>query len=69
MPFRITLECPLDGTALTNNAPMTVRGGGSVNATTEHVHLELPNPTMTCTNGHQWRFQPEETIQMDRVGI
>lgn len=68
MPFRITLECPIDGTVLTNNAPMTVRGG-QVSETTEHVHLNMPNAPMTCTNGHTWRISPEETLQLNRQGI
>lgn len=69
MPFRLTLECPIDGLQLVNNAPMTVRGGGSVNEATEHVHINFPNPTMTCGNGHQWQFSPDDTMQLNRVGI
>lgn len=68
MPYRITLECPIDGLSLTNNAPVTLRGGAA-SVTDTHVHLNLPNPQMTCANGHTWRFQPEETLTLTRVGV
>lgn len=66
MPYRITLECPIDGTQLTNNAVCTLRGGPA-SITDEHKHINMPNQTMTCSNGHQWRFDPEETLQLNRV--
>jgi len=65
MPYRLTLECPIDGLTLVNNAVITLRGGPA-NAADTHKHLNLPNPVMTCANGHAWRFQPDETIQLTR---
>jgi hypothetical protein len=62
MPLRITLECPLDGTTLTTNAPLQVRG----QATATHVHLALPNAPMTCAQGHRWRIDAADTIQLLR---
>lgn len=66
MPYRITLECPICGQALTNNAVVTLRGGPANDLDT-HKHLNLPNPQMTCSNNHTWRFSPDDTLQLMRV--
>lgn len=68
MPYRITLECPIDGLQLTNNAVVNLRGGPP-SVTETHVHLNLPNAPMTCANGHTWRFQPDDTLQLTRQGV
>lgn len=68
MPYRITLECPIDGLPLVNNAVVTLRGGPA-DETTTHVHLNLPNAPMSCANGHTWRFTTDETLQMTRFPV
>jgi hypothetical protein len=52
MPLRVTLECPIDGSALTTNAVLTIKG----QPTDSHVHIDFPRAPMTCSQGHRWRI-------------
>lgn len=57
MANRLSLDCPIDGTAVTTNrAPTTVKlppptdqGVGS------HAHIDF-DLTLSCSNGHTWHI-------------
>lgn len=64
MPNRLTLECPIDGLTITNNAALQVRGDPNA----EHVHVDFPSAALQCANGHRWQIAPTESLQLRRTG-
>ena len=61
MPLRITLECPIDGTALTTNATLQLKGRSD----DTHVHVEFPRASLTCSQGHRWRLVGDVKLVRD----